>query len=463
MRGYSESLLSRLITPDIEKMLAEKNFKDLREALIELDPVDIAESINVLTPEERTVVFRILPRSISADVFEQLPFTEQEEILVSMGREQVAGILNEMDPDDRTQFLEELPGKVTRRLLELLTPEERSVAVNLLGYPEESIGRMMTPEYLAIHKDWTVKETLAFIRKSGHDKETINILYVLDDHDELIAYLKIRSLIFENPKEHIREIMNTQVIALHAFDDQETASEAMMRYDLPVLPVVDSDGTLVGIVTSDDVLDVIVEETTEDIHKMGGMAALEEPYFHASFFTLVQKRAGWLFVLFLGAMLIVTVLEKFDGVIQKFVILTFFLPLVISSGGNSGSQAATLVIRALAVQDITLKDWFRVFLRELLSGLMLGAFLSGIILLRIIVWPPENSAVPFFQLAQIVTLSVAAVVVCGTLIGSMLPFMLHALRFDPALSSTPLVATICDTIGVFIYYTLSMLILRGLS
>jgi magnesium transporter len=322
----------------------------------------------------------------------------------------------------------------------------------------------MTPEYLAIHQDWTVKETLAFIRKSGGDKETINILYVLDDQDELIAYLKIRALIFENPKDSIRDIMNTQVIVLNAFDDQETASEAMMRYDLPVLPVVDSDGTLVGIVTSDDVLDVIVEETTEDIHKMGGMAALEEPYFHASFFTLIQKRAGWLFILFLGAMLIVTVMEQFDEIIQDFVVLTFFLPLVISSGGNSGTQAATLVIRALAVQDITLRDWFRVFLRELLTGLILGALLGGTILLRVWIWPPDRSpggdlSVDFHQLAQIVTISVAAVVVCGTLIGSMLPFLLRALRFDPALSSTPLVTTLCDSIGVVIYYTLAMLML----
>ncbi len=207
-------------------------------------------------------------------------------------------------------------------------------------------------------------------------------------------------------------------------------------------------------------LDVIVEETTEDIHMMGGMAALEEPYFHASFLTLIQKRAGWLFILFLGAMLIVTVMEQFDEIIQDFVVLTFFLPLVISSGGNSGTQAATLVIRALAVQDITLRDWFRVFLREMLTGLILGALLGGTILLRVWIWPPEESQVGFYQLAQIVTISVAAVVVCGTLIGSMLPFLLRALRFDPALSSTPLVTTLCDSIGVVIYYTLAMLMLK---
>ncbi|MGC9330010.1 MAG: magnesium transporter, partial [Candidatus Hinthialibacter sp.] len=290
MHGYSESLLTRLILPDIEAMLAQKNYKELREALVELDPVDIAETINTLTLEERAIVFRILPRSISADVFEYLPFDEQEELMHSLGQEQVSALLNEMDPDDRTQLLEELPGKVIKRVIELLSPQERAVAVTLLGYPEDSVGRLMTPEYTAIHQDWTVEQTLQHVRKIGREKETINIIYVVDDNDHLIANVKLRTLIFSEPTAFIKDIMNQQVIALNAFDDQETASEAMIRYDLPILPVVDSDGTLVGIVTSDDVFDVVVEETTEDMHRMGGLSALEEPYFNASFLTLVRKR-----------------------------------------------------------------------------------------------------------------------------------------------------------------------------
>lgn len=460
MHGYSDSLFSRLITPDIENMLAQKNYKELREALVELDPVDIADAIAILTPEERAVVFRILPRKISADVFEYLPFDEQEELMHSLGQEQVSALLNEMDPDDRTQLLEELPGKVTRRVIELLSPEERAVAVTLLGYPEESVGRLMTPEYTAIHQNWTVEETLANIRKTGREKETINILYVIDDHDRLIANVKLRSLIFAEPSTLIRDIMNHQVIALNAFDDQETASEAMIRYDLSVLPVVDSDGTLVGIVTSDDVFDVVVEEATEDMHRMGGLSALEEPYFHASFLTLVRKRGGWLFLLFLGEMAVVSVMERFDEVIRQATVLSFFLPLVISSGGNSGSQAATLVIRALAVQDIMLGDWFRVFLRELLSGFLLGAFLGSVAFFRIFIWPtahPEH----WILLGITITTAVTCVVLCGALLGSMLPFILRSLGFDPALSSTPLVATLSDTIGVLIYFSLSLLMLSG--
>ncbi|HQH73745.1 MAG TPA: magnesium transporter, partial [bacterium] len=221
MLGYSDSMLGRLIEPEIKSLLAEKNYKELRESLRELDPVDIAETISVLSEEERAVVFRLLPRSISADVFEYLSFSDQEEVLRLLGHEQVSSILNEMDPDDRTALLEELPGKLTRRILELLSPEERVIAKTLLGYPEESVGRLMTPEYMAVRADWTVDHTIAYIRKTGREKETVNILYVTDEKDRLLADLKIRSLIFAESGARIRDIMNTQVIALNAFDDQE--------------------------------------------------------------------------------------------------------------------------------------------------------------------------------------------------------------------------------------------------
>ncbi len=462
MPGYRDSMLGRLIEPEIKSLLAEKNYKELRESLQELDPVDIAETIGVLSEEERAVVFRLLPRSISADVFEYLSFSEQEEVLRLLGHEQVSSILNEMDPDDRTALLEELPGKLTRRILEMLSPEERAIAKTLLGYPEESIGRLMTPEYLAVREDWTVTQTLEYIRKTGREKETVNVLYVTDENDRLIADLKIRTLIFSDPETRIRDIMNTQVIALNAFDDQETASEVMLRYDVTVLPVVDSDGTLVGIVTSDDVFDVVVEEATEDIHRMGGLEAIDEPYFDVSFFTLWRKRAGWLAILFFGGMITVYVMETFEPHIDsgQLLILSLFLPLVISSGGNSGSQAATLVIRALAVKDVALKDWYRVFWRELLSGLLLGSFLGLIALARVIFFPPMDYD-RFWMLSLTVSLSVIGVVLYGTLMGSMLPFILRFLGFDPAFSSNPLIATLCDSIGVAIYFSLAILILSG--
>lgn len=459
MHGYSESMLSNLIIPDIESLLNDRNYKELRETLSELDPIDIAEAIVALSEEHRAVVFRLLPKRLSADVFEYLPFNEQEELLRSLGHEQVSSILNEMDPDDRTALLEELPGRLTKRLLELLSPQERKIAKTLLGYPEESIGRLMTPEYVSIKADWTVEETLQYIRKTASEKETINILYVTDERDKLLAQLKVRTLIFAEPATKIREIMNTQVIALNAFDDQETASKCMLKYDMTVLPVVDSDGTLVGIVTSDDIFDVVVEETTEDMHRMGGMEFIDEPYFHASMWTIVRKRMGWLFLLFMGGIFLAAVMQSFQGVISEIAVLTFFLPLVISSGGNSGSQASTLIIRSLAVQDITLKDWLRVFCRELFSGLILGFILGLVIFIRIMINPPDES-IHWLTLSAMMLVAVVCVVTFGTLMGSMLPFALRTLGFDPAFSSTPLIATLCDTIGVVIYYTLAILFLK---
>ncbi|MFB3787158.1 MAG: magnesium transporter [bacterium] len=463
MLGYSDSMLGRLIEPEIKALLAEKNYKELRESLRELDPVDIAETISVLSEEERAVVFRLLPRSISADVFEYLSFSGQEEVLRLLGHEQVSSILNEMDPDDRTALLEELPGKLTRRILELLSPEERAIAKTLLGYPEDSVGRLMTPEYMAVREDWTVDQTIAYIRKTGREKETVNILYVTDEKDRLIADLKIRSLIFAESGSRIRDIMNAQVIALNAFDDQEAASRAMLRYDVPVLPVVDSDGTLVGIVTSDDVFDVVVEEATEDMHRMGGLEAIDEPYFDVSYTTLVRKRAGWLSVLFLGEMLTSTAMSYFEQELQRAIVLALFIPLIISSGGNSGSQAASLIIRAMALQHVQIRDWIKVFFRELTIGLLMGCVLGLIAFARITLWPSRLTLYGphFLQVAFTVNLALVGVVMFGTLTGSMLPFLLRKLGFDPALSSAPFVATIVDVMGIVIYFTVALLIMEG--
>jgi magnesium transporter len=454
MHGYQESMLSNLISPEIKGFLAQKQFKELREALSDLEPSDIAEAIIGLTEDERAVVFRILPRQLSADVYENLPLYEQEELIRSLGQAQLSSIVNEMDPDDRTALLEELPGRLTKRLLGLLTPDERTVAKTLLGYPEDSIGRIMTPEYVSISQNLTVEETIEFIRNTAADKETIHVLYVTDDQDHLLAYLRVRPLIFSDPQKKISEIMNTQVIALNAFDDQETASNAMLKYDISVLPVCDSGGTLVGIVTSDDILDVVVEEATEDMHRMGGLNVVEEPYFHVPLLTLVKKRIGWLFVLFIGGIVLASVMEQFDSIIMQVAVLTFYLPLVISSGGNTGSQASTLIIRSLATQDVMLRDWYRVFLRELGSGLILGVLLGIVIFGWIIFYPPANVA--WFTLSIMLLVSVISVVTFGAIMGSMLPFILRGFGFDPAFSSTPLIATLCDTIGVIIYFLLAI-------
>ncbi len=452
----------RLIEPEIKEFLLAKDYKSLREALAELEAPDIAEALMVLTPDERAVVFRILPRQVGAEVFAHLPFAEEEELIHSLGNEQVTGLLNEMEPDDRTALLEELPGQITKRLIASLSPDERKVAQQLLGYPEESVGRLMTPEYVSINEDWTVQETLEKLRQIENEKETVNSLYVTDQHDRLLAYVPLKTLIFVSPGSLVRDIMLPNVVALRAFDDQETASDAMLHYDLNVLPVIDSDGTLVGIVTADDVFDVVVEETTEDIHLMGGVQALEEPYDDVSFLTMARKRGIWLFILFLGSTVTVAIMKQFEHTITNVsTALVLFLPMIISSGGNSGSQAATLIIRALSVQDVELKDWFVVLGRELLTGLLLGAFLGVISMILVVMWPDAEQlfGASYFMLGVTVSLAVVGVVTAGAVIGSMLPFMLQAAGVDPAMASTPLVATLVDALGVVILFSMAILVL----
>ncbi|MEW6236996.1 MAG: magnesium transporter [Candidatus Omnitrophota bacterium] len=459
MQGSRDSMLGLLIQPEIHELLEQKNYKELREILTELDPADIADFMVVLSPEECAVVFRLLPQTISADVFEHLPFSDQEELIQYLGQEQVAAILNEMEPDDRTALLEELPGKVTRRLMGLLSPEERRISQTLLGYPEESVGRLMTPEYVAIKKDWSVEEAFQHIRKTGQDKETVNVIYVTDEDEKLIDDIRLRSLLFADPQTKISELMDYQYTALAAQDDQETAIEMMTKYDRIALPVVDSQGALVGIVTSDDVFDVAEEETTEDIHRLAGMEALDEPFSQVSILTMIRKRAGWLAILFAGETLTITAMEGFSEEILKWGALTFFIPLIISMGGNSGSQATSLVIRAMALQEVKLKDWYRTLGREFLTGILLGVILGAISIARVHLFPVEGVIGERIMLTSLtVSLAVICVVLFGSLIGSMLPFILRSLGFDPALSSAPLVATLVDVMGVVIYFSIAKLI-----
>jgi magnesium transporter len=337
------------------------------------------------------------------------------------------------------------------------------VAVRLLGYPEDTIGRLMTPDYLAVRSDWTVKQVLDHIRAHGRDSETLNVIYVVDEKGRLVDDLRIRQLLVAPTEAKVADISDGKFASLRASDDQESAIAVFQAYDRVALPVTDSQGVLLGIVTVDDVLDVASEEATEDIHKIGGTEALDEPYMATSLLSLVKKRAKWLVVLFIGEMFTATAMGWFEKEIARAVVLALFVPLIISSGGNSGSQASTLVIRAMALGEVTLRDWWRVVGREIQCGLLLGAILGLIGLLRIAVWQG------LFDLYgahwQLVALTVAAalvgVVLWGTLAGSMLPFVLKALGLDPAVSSAPFVATLVDVTGLVIYFTVALLLLRG--
>jgi magnesium transporter len=456
-------MLSKLLMPEIESLIAERQLSILKEILSDWSPADIADLIIDLPEQDKVIVFRVLNVDLAADTFEHLEFETQEELLKAMGHEEVAAILNDMSPDDRTALFEELPGTSAKRLIQLLSADERKVAQTLLGYPENSVGRLMTPEYIAVKQDWTISETLDYIRKNGADSETLNVIYVINGKGVLIDDIRIREIILSSPDKKIIDLMDENFIALNVHDDQEKAVEVFKKYDRIALPVVDNSGVLIGIVTVDDVLDIAEEEATEDIQKLAAIQALEESYPSISIPVMLRKRGSWLALLFVGEMFTASAMALFENEISRAIVLTLFIPLIISSGGNSGSQAATLVIRALSLGEVSIKDWFFIFKRELITGLALGVILAIIGFLRITIWESVSNVYGqhWFLIGITVSASLIGVVLWGTISGSMLPLILKKLGLDPATSSAPLVATMVDVIGLIIYFTVAILVLSG--
>ncbi len=456
-------MLSKLLMPEIESLIAERKLSILKEILSDWTPADIADLIIDLPEQDKVIVFRVLPVDLATDTFEHLEFDTQEELLKAMGNEEVAAILNDMSPDDRTALLEELPGTSAKRLIQLLSTEERKVAQTLLGYPENSVGRLMTPDYIAVKQDWSVGDTLEFIRKNGEDSETLNVIYVVDSRGKLIDDIRIREVILSPLNKMISDLMDENFTALNVHDDQETAVELFKKYDRVALPVIDNHGILIGIVTVDDVLDVAEEEATEDIQKIAGVSALDEPFPTIPIFSMVRKRAIWLTILFVAQILTAVAMGFFGDEISKAVVLSIFIPLVISSGGNSGSQAATLVIRAMAVGEIVLADWWLIMRREILSGFMLGSILGIIGFLQVAILTNVFHIISshWILIGITVFFSLIGIVLWGTISGSMLPFILKKLGADPATSSAPLIATLCDVTGLVIYFSVALLVLSG--
>ncbi|MBL0049864.1 MAG: magnesium transporter [Bacteroidetes bacterium] len=457
------SLNEEIVKPNIRELLEAHDGVALEVALNSLLPDELVAIINDSNESDRLHIFNLLAPKLAADTFEFLDLSEQEEILKALPNFKKASILNEISPDDRTKFLEELPSEAVKELLKLLSPEERTVTLSLLGYPEHSVGRLMTPDYIAVKQHWTVEKVLTYIRKRGKYTETVNIVYIIDDNGKLIDDIRIQEFLFVSPEKKVSELMDNKFIALSVNNDEESAIVEFRKNDRVALPVTDVEGILLGIVTIDDVLTLAQEEDTEDIHKMGGTEALEEPYIETPLMMLVRKRAIWLIVLFIGEMLTATAMAFFQGEIEKAVVLALFIPLIISSGGNSGSQAATLIIRAMALGEITIKDWWRVLRRELLSGLMLGGILGLIGFIRIAVWFSITGAYGphWFPLGLTVGCSLVGVVMWGTISGSMLPIFLKKVGFDPAVSSAPFVATLVDVTGLLIYFSWAYIFLKG--
>jgi magnesium transporter len=460
----SEAMLGKLILPDYEEMIEKKDWQVLREAFSELDAPDLAEILEDLPPEKMGIVFRLLPRDRAAEAFEYLPLEHQTALVQLLAGADLANILNEMAPDDRTRLFEELPAEVTKRILSTLSSDEVRVARALLGYPENSAGRFMTPEYMALKPDMNCVDALAYIRQHGKKAETLNVVYVVDDRGHLLEDLKLATLVLAKSDQMVGDIGERELVSIPATMDREDVVKLFEKYDRVALPVTDSRGILLGIITVDDVLDVATAEATEDIQRLGGMEPVELAYLDVDFTTLVRKRAGWLAALFIGEMFTATAMTFYENEIAKAVVLSLFMPLIISSGGNSGSQATSLIIRSLALGQLTLRDWWRVAVRELFSGFALGSFLACIGVARIIIWGFVKKGIygpHFVMVALTVGFSLIGVVTFGSLSGSMLPFLLRRLGMDPATASAPFVATLSDVTGLVIYFSVASLILTG--
>ncbi len=434
------------------------------EALLDLHPSDIALRISELEGNEQTITFLLLPVHLKAETFAYFESPTQKEILTRLGKEDLAIVLNNLAPDDRTHIFEDFPDVLIKEAISLLNTQQRKVAVNLLGYPEDSVGRLMTPYYIQVKEDWTVAQTLQHIKKHGKKAETLNFIYVVDAEARLIDDIQIGALLMAEADVQIAKLMDQRFVSLHSLLKREKAIEVFKQYDRSALPVVAESGVLVGIVTVDDMLDVIEQEDTEDIQKIGGMEALDLPYVETPLWTMVQKRAGWLVVLFLGEMMTATAMGYFADEIAHAVVLALFVPLIISSGGNSGSQAATLIIRSMALREIELRDWWYVMRKELFSGLLLGGILGTIGFIRILIWQKSgfyDYGIHWLPVAFTVSFSLIGIVLWGTLSGSMIPFLLRRLGLDPATSSAPFVATLVDVTGLVIYFSIAALLLQG--
>ncbi|HZH72237.1 MAG TPA: magnesium transporter [Mariniphaga sp.] len=439
---------------EFENLIDSRDWKKLRDEIKKIDPADIAELIENFRREgDDIILFRLLPREIARETFFRLDYDKQEELLEGLAdrKHLLVELLNDLAPDDRTALFEELPGPVTQRLIQLLSPEERRISIQLLGYPESSIGRLMTPDYVAVKPQMTIDQALDHIRHFGKDSETLNVVYVVDSDWKLVDEVRLREILLAKPDQSIADLMDNRFVALNVLDDQEKAISAFHDYDRIALPVINNEEVLLGIVTFDDIMDVEEEEATEDFHKFGSIQDLIFNPLKAKITLLYQKRVIWLVILVFMNVFSGAALANFSEVIESMVSLIFFLPLLIGSGGNAGAQSATLMIRALATGDVELSDWFKLLGKELLVALLLGITMAVAVGLIASMRSPE--------ILMVVSLSMVITVVVGCLIGLSLPFVFTILKLDPATASAPLITSLADISGVFIYFSLATSIL----
>ncbi|MBB6237976.1 magnesium transporter [Pedobacter sp. AK013] len=455
--------MEEMVVEEIQELLEKENDKALKQYLDQLNISDVEELIDEL-PQYAAKFIETLSLNRAVNVFRILDFPTQERIIKKLSGNKLNQIIKDLPPDDRTALFSELKGDVVKKMITLLPPEERKESLALLGYKEDSIGRLMTPDYIAVKPEWSINRVLAHIRRYGKNSETIDVVYVIDKDGVLLDDIRIREVLLADPEAIIGELTDKRFIALKANDPQEDAINIFRMNNRVALPVVDENNILLGIVTVDDILWIANEEYTEDMHKIGGTEALDEPYLDIPILKLVKKRAGWLIVLFLGEMLTATAMQHFEIELEKAVVLSLFIPLIMSSGGNSGSQASTLIIQAMALGEVTIAEWWRVMRRELVSGVLLGIILGTIGFIRIVTWQElhlYNYGPHWFLIATTIFFTLVGIVLWGSLIGSMMPIILKKLKLDPATSSAPFVATMVDVTGIVIYFSVAVLILKG--
>jgi magnesium transporter len=450
---------------EFQKLINEHNWNTLAKLLISLDPSDIADVIKECSTEDSFNILNSMTVEKAAAVFEYLPFESQEELMAILSSGDLSLLLDRMSSDDRTRLLEQLTPDLLKRVMRILNPEASKVTGLLLSYDENSVGRYMNKDYFCVKAGMTVNEAIDYLRSYTKTSKSpiINMVYVVDEKGKFVNEINMATLVISPPETKVREMQDHVLITLLDTSDIEEAVNIFEKYSRFTLPVIDRMGVLTGILTGDDILDISMEEATEDIQKLGGMEGLDAAYFDIGIAGMLRKRGGWLSVLFIGEMLTATAMSYFEYEISKAVVLALFIPLIISSGGNSGSQATSLIIRSLALGEVKLKDWWQVCRRELLTGLLLGSLLGMIGAFRILIWPTRVSLYGphYLLIAMTISFSLVGVVAFGTISGSMLPFILRRVGFDPASASAPFVATLVDVTGLVIYFTIASIILKG--
>lgn len=447
-------MLKELLKPEIQELIEKHKWFELKDALASWPAAEIADLLFDVEKHDKVLIFRILPRDIAAEVFSYFENEERDEFLLDLTDYEARQLITDLAPDDRTDLFEELPAKATKRLMNLLSAEDLKEVKQLLGYPEDSVGRAMTPDFVAVKAGWSVKRALDHIRKFGKDSETIYRIYVTGKGGVLLDDILLRNLIIASPDQTVADLMDENVISLSAFDDQEEAVKIFEKYDLFAVPVVDSQGVLVGIVTFDDVLDISEEEATEDFQKISGISPVDQTYLNASAFKLWRKRLPSISVMLVVNLFTALMLSKFHHVLNAETALTFFITLIIGTAGNSGTQSATLIIRSITVEEVEFSDIMKILWKEIFVGLMMGIVLSIMAFLIASIVDSSN-----IKVAYVVAVSVMSLVVWGCVLGGTLPLIISRIGIDPAVISSPLITTLIDISGSMVYMLIAIWIL----